>query len=193
MSDIQDAKYRDAEIERANRDKKVAKMFFDERQRLLFPFANQISQPMTNEILSLKDPTGDTEESIKAQFSGNLTALLGGNKVVANSIIKQLEDANFDAISFSFINASWQEEIKGQLMLKFKSGNTNEKAIVLYFKKYVQTYDSNHDGIRDAGLKSEPCRGRGTRRGFCPRVGSSGRLLRPTPMRRAAGPPGSSG
>ena len=156
MSDIQDAKYRDAEIERANRDKKVAKMFFDERQRLLFPFANQISQLMTNEILSLKDPTGDTEESIKAQFSGNLTALLGGNKVVANSIIKQLEDANFDAISFSFINASWQEEIKGQLMLKFKSGNTNEKAIVLYFKKYVQTYDSNHDGIRDAGLKSEP-------------------------------------
>ena len=36
MSDIQDAKYRDAEIERANRDRKVAKMFFDERQRLLF-------------------------------------------------------------------------------------------------------------------------------------------------------------
>ena len=32
-----------------------------------------------------------------------------------------------------------------------------------------------------------------TRRGFSPRVGSSDRLHRPTPMRRAAGPPGSYG
>lgn len=149
MSDV-DAKDRELEIARAARDKKVGKMFFDERQRLLFPFANQITQPMTNEILSLKDPTGDTSENVKGIFLGNLTKLLAGDGKAAKNIMDKLTAANFNEISLSFINASWADEVKAQLMAKFKSGNTNENAIVMYFKKYVQTYDSNNDGVRDA-------------------------------------------
>ena len=143
MSDV-DAKDRELEIARAERDKKVGKMFFDERQRLLFPFANQITQPMTNEILSLKDPTGDTSENVKGIFLGNLTKLLAGDGKAAKNIMDKLTAANFNEISLSFINASWADEVKAQLMAKFKSGNTNENAIVMYFKKYVQTYDSNN-------------------------------------------------
>jgi hypothetical protein len=33
---------------------------------------------------------------------------------------------------------------------QFKQGRTTEDAVFLFLKKYVQTFDSNHDGIRDA-------------------------------------------
>ena len=148
-----DAIDRKLEIARAERDKKVGKMFFDERQRLLYPLANQITQPMTNEILSLKDPSDDTPENVRNVFLGNLTKLLAGDAVSAQNIMDKLINANFNEVSLSFINASWNDEVKAQLIQKFRSGKTNENAIVMYFKKYIQTFDSNNDGVRDAPVK----------------------------------------
>jgi hypothetical protein len=81
-------------------------------------------------------------------FLQNMKNLSGGDKQFAENIMSDLQDANFDSISLSFLNASFQD-IKKKIVAQFKNGRINQPAILLFLKKYVSTFDSNHDGVRD--------------------------------------------
>jgi hypothetical protein len=146
---IEDKKYRDALLEREARNSKVSKMFFDDRQLKLYPLANQISTPETYESLQIPDPDGETAEKTESIFTQHMMQISGGDRSFSSSMLSKLSKAGFDAISLSFLNAS-MSDIKAKMKSQFNHGRTTEDAVFLFLKKYVQTFDSNHDGQRDA-------------------------------------------
>ena len=69
---------RDAKIAQSKRAKDVSKMFWDESQRQLYPNANMITLPITNETLNSQEDL--EEEDIIAQFISNLRSISNGKE-----------------------------------------------------------------------------------------------------------------
>ena len=144
-----EAKHRDDLISREKRNMEVAKLFFDEQQNTLYgEYANRISIPQTYETLHLKDPSDETDENVSEQFLENMKRLSGGDGQFAERLLKRLADANFDIVSISFINNSF-DEFKTKMKKQFRGLKTSEDAVFLFIKKFVQTYDADADGVRD--------------------------------------------
>ena len=148
---IEDKKYRDLLIKRENRDMRVSQMFEDARNLALYgPYANIISSPETMETLMLPDPEASeaSDEKTADLFIFHMETLSGGDKVFAQNMLNRMYDGGYDLTSISFINASIAN-IKEEMRKQFKGGRTDENAIFFFLKRYVQTYDSNNDGIKD--------------------------------------------
>jgi len=149
IKSIEDKKHRALELAQEERSKNVSKMFFDERQTQLYgPFANIISVGTSYESLYLPDPSGESEEKVEAIFLFNMEVLSGGDKEFAQRMLTKLNEGGFDSTSISFINASI-DDVKTKMKVQFNGLKTSEPAIFLFLKKYVQTFDSNNDGVRD--------------------------------------------
>jgi hypothetical protein len=150
---LEEKKYRQAMIQRDKGYVKVSKLFFDQQQQADYPLANQISAPTTYESLQIPDIESQSEETIQGVFLQNMKNLSGGDKKFAEDIMSDLQDAGFDSISLSFLNASFQD-IKKKIVVQFKNGRITRPAVFLFLKKYVSTFDSNHDEVRDANVST---------------------------------------
>ena len=120
---------RDAEIARSNRAKEVSKMFWDESQRQLYPNANMITVPITNETLNTKEDLSDAE--ILAQFIGNLKSITQNDAIIAN--VTNYLDTEFNISATEYLNANFQN-LKSELAKQKKTYTAQ------LLKTFIKTY-----------------------------------------------------
>lgn len=123
---------RDAKIAQSKRAKDVSKMFWDESQRQLYPNANMITLPVTNETLNSQEDLED--EDIIAQFISNLRSISNGKESLVRDIGAYI-DTEFSKSAMEYLNTNWSN-IKTELA-KTKKAYTSQM-LKTFLKNYLK-------------------------------------------------------
>ena len=128
-------KERDAEIRKEQRNQLISNYFFQQNQRKLYPFADQIGTPITyDEILNFQPKVKQDPEFVNKTFQNNLMKISGNNSEYVRQIMEKL-NSNVSVDSIDYLNINWNTV---KMFLSTYRGKTlTPESISKLFEHYI--------------------------------------------------------